>query len=126
MSNLSFISKVVEKAMLQQFNAYCEANLSMPDYQSAYRTNYSCETAITRLVNDILWAIENQNVAALSAIDLSAAFDTVDHYILLKVLKVKFGISGTRGATNQNITNQIDPRINQCKPNRFTNQFDII
>ena len=94
-SNLSFISKVVEKAMLQQFNAHCEANLLMPDYQSAYRTNYSCETAITRLVNDILWAMENQNVAALSAIDLSAAFDTVDHNILLEVLKVKFGISGT-------------------------------
>ena len=54
-----------------------------------------CETAVTRLVNDILWAMENQNVAALSAIDLSAAFDTVDHNILLEVLKVKFRISST-------------------------------
>ena len=75
--------------MLQQFNAHCEANLLMPDYQSAYRTSYNCETAITRLVNDIPWAMENQNVAALSAIDLSAAFDTVDHNTLLEVLKVK-------------------------------------
>ena len=67
----------------------------MPDDQSAYTTNYSCETATTRLVNDTLWVMENQNVAALSAIDLSVAFDTVDHDILLGVLKVKFGISGT-------------------------------
>ena len=58
-SNLNFISKVVEKALLQQFNAYCEANLLMPDYQSAYMTNYSCETAVSRLVNDIFWAMEN-------------------------------------------------------------------
>ena len=78
-----------------QFNAHCEANLLMPDDQSAYSTNYSCETATTRLVNDTLWVMENQNVAALSAIDLSVAFDTVDHNILLGVLKVKFGISGT-------------------------------
>ena len=92
-SNLSFISKVVEKAMLQQFSVHCEANLLMPDYQSAQRTNYSCETGITRLVNYILWAMGNQNVAALSTIDLSAAFDTVDHNTLLEVLKVKFGIS---------------------------------
>ena len=79
--------------MLHQFNVHCEANSLMPDYQSAYRINFSCETAVTRLVNDILWAMENQNVAALSAIDLSAAFNTVDHNILLEVLKVKFGIS---------------------------------
>ena len=85
MSNQSFISKVVEKDMLQQLNAHCESNLLKPDYQSAYRTNYSCETAVTRSVNDILWVMENQNVADVSAIDLSAAFDTVDPNILLDV-----------------------------------------
>ena len=66
----------------------------MPDYQSAYRTNYSCETALTKLFNDLLWSMENQEVSALAAIDLSAAFDTVYHDILLDVLAVKFGISG--------------------------------
>ena len=94
-SNLSFISKVVEKAALLRFNSHCEQNKLMPDYQSAYRTNYSCETAVTKLTNDLLWSMENQNVSALAAIDLSAAFDTVDHNILLTVLKNKFGISGT-------------------------------
>ena len=94
-SNLSFISKVVEKAALLRFNAHCEEHHLMPDYQSAYRANYSCETAVTKLINDLLWAMENKEVSALAAIDLSAAFDTVDHEILLDILNIKFGISGT-------------------------------
>ena len=94
-SNLSFISKVVEKAALLRFNTHCEEHGLMPDYQSAYRANYSCETAVTKLMNDLLWSMENQEVSALAAIDLSAAFDTVDHDILLDILAVKFGIIGT-------------------------------
>ena len=43
-SNLPFMSKLVEKCMLAQFNKHCEDNLLMPDYQSAYRSNYSCKT----------------------------------------------------------------------------------
>ena len=94
-SNLSFLSKVVEKAALLRFTSHCEEHRLMPDYQSAYRTNYSCETAVTKLTNDLLWSMEKQEVSALAAIDLSAAFDTVDHSILLSVLQKKFGISGT-------------------------------
>ena len=67
----------------------------MPDYQSAYRSNYSCETALIKLVNDILCSMENTSVTALMAIDLSAAFDTVDHDVLLSVLSAKFGVVGT-------------------------------
>ena len=62
----------------------------MPDYQSAYHNGYSCKTAIVKLVNDILWAMENQNITAIMALDLSAAFDTVNHEILLNVLKKNF------------------------------------
>ena len=93
-SNLPFMLKLVEKCMLAQFNKHCEDNLLMPDYQSAYRSNYSCETSLVKLVNDILWDFENQNAVALIALDLSAAFDTVDHDVLLDVLSPRFGVSG--------------------------------
>jgi hypothetical protein len=84
----------LEKAALEQFNKFCTENHLFPEYQSAYRTNYSCETALISVSDDILWAMEHKKVTALAAIDLSAAFDTVDHEILLNVLNVNFGICG--------------------------------
>ena len=93
-SNLSFISKVVERAMLLQLSQHCQDFNLQPDYQSAYRPNYSCETAVLRISNDILWAFEHQSIMALVSIDLSAAFDTVNHTILLNVLKAKYEITG--------------------------------
>ena len=59
-SNLSFISNVAEKVVLTQFNKHCSIHRLIPDYQSAYRANYSCETALAKIVNDILWAMEHQ------------------------------------------------------------------
>ena len=91
-SNLTFMSKVLEKCALQQFNTHCGENSLMPKYQSAYRSNFSCETALVKIVDDILNDMECQRVTALVGIDLSAAFDTVDHDILLSVLQNRFGI----------------------------------
>ena len=54
-----------------------------PDYQSAYWQGFSCETVLVKLTNDILWAMEHQEVTTMMAVDLSAAFDTADHDILL-------------------------------------------
>ena len=94
-SNLSCLSKLLEKAVLSQFNDHCLTSDLMPHFQSAYRPNHSCETALIKLMNDILWNMEEQCVTALVAIDLSAAFDTVDHNVLIKVLNKKFGLSNT-------------------------------
>ena len=85
-SNLPFLSKVNEKCMLKHFNRHCEMNNFLPEYQSAYRQHYSCETALVKMADDILWSMEHQRITAVVAIDLIAAFDTVDHDILLKVL----------------------------------------
>ena len=93
-SNLAFISKIVEQAMLLQLSQHCQDFNLQPDYQSAYRPDYSCETAILKISNDILWGFEQKSITALVAIDLSAAFDTFDHTILLQVLNAKFGITG--------------------------------
>ena len=47
------------------------------------------------MTNDLLWAIENKNCTALVGIDLSAAFDTVDHSILIEVMNINFAVQGT-------------------------------
>ena len=69
-------------------------NHLIPDYQSAYRQGYSCETALLKLVSDVLWSLERGNATGFIAIHLSAAFDTMDHNILLQVLRYKFNICG--------------------------------
>ena len=94
-SNLSFISKIIEKVALEQFNTHCQENSLVPEYQSAYRKNHSCETSLVKLVNDILWNMDRQLVTSIVILDLSAAFDTVDHDLLLDVLGTRFGITGT-------------------------------
>ena len=85
-SNLSFLSKIVERCMLLQLSDHCNMFNLQPDYQSAYREDYSFETAVLGISNDILWAMEKQSIISLVTIDLSAAFDTVDHDALLHIL----------------------------------------
>ena len=76
-------------------NENCNLYKLLPGYQSAYHNGYSCKTAIRKLVDDLLWAMENQKVTAVMAQDLSAAFDMVDHEILLRVVKHNFGLKDT-------------------------------
>ena len=57
-SNLSFLSKLVEWCMFKQLLLHCEDNHLLPDFQSAYQANYSTETSLVKLVNDILWLME--------------------------------------------------------------------
>ena len=90
---MSFLSKVIEKSVLLRLNIHVDANNLLPKNQSAYRRFHSCESALLRLVNDLLDGMEKQEVSALIAIDLSAAFDTVDHDILLDVLNSQYGVS---------------------------------
>ena len=93
-SNLSLISKVMEKCTLQQFTEHCDHQL-LPEFQSAYHKHHGYETSVLKLTNDILWGMDNQQVTSMVILDLSAAIDTVDHQLLLKVLNHKFGITGT-------------------------------
>ena len=62
--------------------------------QSAYRKNHSTETALLKVTNDILMEMNSQHAVLLVLLDLSAAFDTVDHCFLLRRLQTSFGISG--------------------------------
>jgi len=62
-------------------------------FQSAYKKFHSTETALLRIHNDLSLAMNRQQVSALVLLDLSAAFDTIDHRILINMLKTCFGIS---------------------------------
>jgi len=93
-SNLSFISKTVERVVAARFSKHIESNGLLPVHQSAYRQFHSTETAITALHNDLARAADADRVTAVVLLDLSSAFDTVDHQILLSVLQRRFGVDG--------------------------------
>ena len=80
--------------MAARLNDYLEYNHLHEPLQSAYKKSHSCETALVRVQNDILRAIDDRRCMVLLLLDLSAAFDTVDHDILLKRLQSRFGIRG--------------------------------
>ena len=77
-SNLAFISKLVETVVAKQLH-YLNCNNLFLLFQSAYRKNHSTETALLKIMNDILLNMNNQCVTLLIVLDLSAAFDAVNH-----------------------------------------------
>jgi len=82
-SNLMFMSKVAERLVCCQLVTYLEQNGLLPDLQLAYRHCRSTETAVLKVITDLLTAPNRGEVTFLSLLDLSAAFDTVDHDILV-------------------------------------------
>ncbi len=86
-SKLTFISKVLEKAVLNQLSPYLIQNNILDAFQFGFRSKHCTEWALLRVVNDLLLFMDSGNCAVLVMLDLSAAFDTVDHCILLNRLK---------------------------------------
>ena len=93
-SNLQYTSKLVDTVVAKQLHKHLSSNNLLPVYQSAYRHHHSTETALLKVVNDMLLNMDEQRVTLLLLLDLSAAFDTVDHGTLLRRLKNSFGIQG--------------------------------
>ena len=94
-SKLGFLSKVVEKCVAKQLIDYLDANGPNVLYQSAFRKLHSTETVLIRVHNDIAIALDQKRSVILLLLDLSAAFETWDHCILLSRLSHRFGIGGT-------------------------------
>ena len=93
-SQLPFISKVLEKVVAGLVCKYLKDNDLFENLQSAYRPGHSVETALVRVTNDIRIALDKKQMVLLVLLDLSAAFDTVDHELLLMIMSHRFGISG--------------------------------
>ena len=93
-SNLPFLSKVLERVVAKRLVQYMENNNLQYPFQSAYRKHHCVETALLRVQSDILTAIDKKQCVLLVLLDLSAAFDTIDHKILLTRLQSYLGISG--------------------------------
>ena len=104
-SNLQFVSKITERAasgnlkpniiLHDQIYNHILANNVFPPLQSAYRKHHSTETALLKVINDIHVNMNNQQVTLLVFLDLSSAFDTVDHDILINRIQTSFGITDT-------------------------------
>ena len=93
-SNLTFISKLIETAAKSQLMAHFSKHQLLHSNQSAYRPGHSVETALLDIYSTILSALDSGKSCFLILLDLSAAFDTISHVKLLNVMESSFGVSG--------------------------------
>ena len=94
-SNLLFLGKIIERVVLKRLNDHLSKhNLHCPE-QSAYKKNHSTETLLVKITNDVLIACDEGSATVVMLLDLSAAFDTVDHKLLLNILEREIGLKGT-------------------------------
>ncbi|CAB4043294.1 Hypothetical predicted protein, partial [Paramuricea clavata] len=110
-SNLPFISKLAERAVFEQTHIYMVNNDLYPSAQSSYRRNHSTDTALLKVKNELLMNMNEQHVSLLVLQDMSAAFDTVDHHILLGRLSSKFCFTGGASSWFRSYLSQRSQRI---------------
>ena len=110
-SNLSFVPKLLEKHVATQVRQHMEANALFDVFRSAYRPAHNRETALVRIQDDILQSLDNRKSTILVLLDLHAAFDTVDHQILLDRLYM-FGIRSNAHKWMQSYLSQRSQVVN--------------
>ena len=94
-SNLCFLGKIIERVVLNRLNEHLtRQGLHCPE-QYAYKKDHSTETLLIKITNDLLIAADEKSATVVMLLDLSAAFDTVDHNLLLTILEKEIGIGGT-------------------------------
>ena len=94
-SNLPFLGKVIEKTIILQLDTFLQNNKIHNKFQSGFRKGHSTETALVKVINDLRVAADLKQVSVLLHLELTAAFDTIDHSILILRLKHWIGLSGT-------------------------------
>jgi hypothetical protein len=93
-SNLAYLGKLIEKAAISRLNEHISIHRLDEPLQSAYRPKHSVETALVKVFNDMLLALDSGNGVMLVLLDMSSAFDTVDTEILENRLESLYGITG--------------------------------
>ncbi len=93
-SNLPFMSKILEKVVSAQLCSFLLRNDIYEEFQSGFRPRHSTETALVKITNDLLLASDKGCISLQVLLDLSAAFDTIDHDILIDRLQNYTGIQG--------------------------------
>jgi hypothetical protein len=94
-SNLSFLSKTLERIVLKSLQMHL-ARIGLEDIlQSAYKALHSTETALLKIQSDISTHLDNSRSVMFVLLDLSSAFDTIDHSTLLNLLQFQYAIVGT-------------------------------
>ncbi len=93
-SNLLFMSKILEKVVSAQLCSFLLKNDISEEFQSGFRPRHSTETALVKITNDLLLASDQGCISLLVLLDLSAAFDTIDHDILIDRLQNYTGVQG--------------------------------
>ena len=93
-SSLSVVSKTLERYVALELRRYLDDKCLNDPFQSAYRPGHSTETALVRIHNDLLLSIDSRRSVVLVLLDLTAAFDTLDHTVLLHRLR-ELGVDRT-------------------------------
>ena len=91
-SNLTFVGKLIEKVVCNQLIQHMESNRLLDPFQSAYRPKHSVESALVKVKNDIMFALNSDRVVLMVLLDLSAAFDTIDHDTFISRLSSRIGV----------------------------------
>jgi len=93
-SNLATASKVIERVFLNRLRPQLLQSRNFSRLQSAYRHGHSTETALLHVLNGVYTAADQKKVTVLVGLDISVAFDTINHDVLLKRLEERFGVCG--------------------------------
>ena len=93
-SNMSTVSKMVERLVLVRLKQHLLASVNFNPQQSAYRTGHSTEMAIIKMLDDFYAGINNKQLIILVSLDISAAFDTICHSMVLQRICDDFGVHG--------------------------------
>ena len=93
--NILYLSKLIERTVLAQCNEHLDEIKGHVQCQSGYKPKHSCETLLIRITNDVFVCLDKSKCTLMLLLDLTAAFDTVDHDILLDILWYDLGFRGT-------------------------------